>query len=346
MTTEELVHRFGRYSSWLYYRQWQVWELLVIAVAGVLVLMAMVITRRKAVVKVSCLPERSPIIGVRLVERGRSRIVMHRWKEYLLILLFVSLSIFALSLRVLGPRGGWKPEPAKGVVAGNLGGAPVLSGGQGAIAEAEEAVDTKVEPFGRKYEEFYNKYRNMYALLAVRNEYVELPGFNPQDESRRYKRGHEDAGSQLPDWETGQYGSIPPRRIIQILGPDEMLVAGLISEGGRLVHFRGWLTAGLKSGQVWPFDPYQPDPNEEREPLEVAVAGMYTYRTLLGKSITVPCVVPLRLFREGITPEQFRNLLLTKAELPDDLREFKSEFLDREAALSDEKRPMIKQARL
>jgi len=133
---------------------------------------------------------------------------------------------------------------------------------------------------------------------------------------------------------------------MQILGPDEMLVAGLISEGGRLVRFRGWLTAGLKSGQIWPFDPYHPDPNEQVEPLEVAVAGTYTYRTLLGESITVPSVVPLRLFREGITSEQFRNLLLTKAELPNDLRQLKSQLQDREAALSDEKRPRTRQASL
>jgi len=345
MTTEELVHIFVRYSSWVYYRQWQVWELLVIAVAGVLVLVLIVMARRKAAAQVSCLPEHSPVIGVRLLERGRTRIVMHRWKEYLLILLFVSLSIFALSLRVLGPHGGRNTE-VEGVVAGNLGDAPVLSGGRGTISEIEEAVDTKVDPLAHKYEGSYNTYKNVYASLAFSNEFVELPGFNPQDEGERYIHGHEDGGTPLPEWETGQYGSIPPRRIIQILGPEEMLVAGLISEGGRLVRFRGWLTAGLKSGQVWPFDPYQPDPNEETEPLEVAVAGMYTYRTLLGESITVPSVVPLRLFREGVTPEQFRNLLLTRAELPDDLQQLKSEFLGREAARSDEKRPGIRQASL
>jgi len=334
-----------RYSWHTYYEQWLVWELLAIAATCSLVLVLMVMVRRRAAAKIPCLPEQSPIIGIRLLERGHSRIMLRRWKAYLLITLFISVSLPALWLQVLRPNASPKGKAPARISAGSLG-AAAAAGKRAPVAEAEEAADSRVDPFAGKYEDFYNKYRNKYAVLAFSNEFVELPGFDRLDESKEYTRGYADAGSALPDWETGRYGSIPPRRIIQILGPDEMLVAGLISEGGRLVRFRGWLTAGLRNGQIWPSALHQRDPNEQAEPLEVAVEGQYTYRTLIGKSVTVPSVVPLRLFREGITPEQFRNLLLTRTELPEDLRGLKSELMGREAALSEQQRPGTTQAGL
>jgi len=347
MTAKEVVQMLVRYSLDAYYEQWLVWELSGIAVTCLLVFVLVVMRRRRAAAKVRCLPGHYSVIGIRLLERGHNRIMPRHWKMYLLITTFISLSLSALWLQLLRPSVPPKAEPARGLSAVSLGGAavpgkmaPVLG------AEAEETAGTETDLFDGNYENFYNKYRNTYALLAFSNEFVELPGFDPLDESKGYTHGYADAGSALPDWEAGRYGSIPPRRIIQILGPDEMLVAGLISEGGRLARFRGWFTAGLRSGQIWPSGPLQSDPNEQAEPLEVAVEGQYTYRTLLGKSVTVPSVVPLRLFREGITPEQFRDLLLTRTELPDDLRQLKSGLVSQQAALSEEKRPRTTQAGL
>ncbi len=335
MTTEEIIQRLVRYLSNVYYRQWQGWELLVIALTCAFALVLIVIARRKAIVKVRCLPEYEPVIGTRLIGRSRRRIMPDRWKGYLFIILFMSLSFAALWLYVLRPRPRLEAEPAARLVAANLGNT-VVSVGRNLVAETEATIDTKVDPFVKKYEDVYAKYKNKYALLAFSNEFVELPDFNQQQESKWYKHGDKDTERPLPDWETGQYGSVPPRRIVQILGPDEMLVAGLFSESGRLVRFRGWLTAGLRKGQIWP-ETQKADPNEQTEPLEVAVEGQYTYRTILGQSITVPSVVPLKLFREGITPEQFRNLLLTGTALPEELRQFNSQLQNREAVLSDEK---------
>jgi len=345
MTVKELVQILIRYSSDLYFKQWQVWELSAIALTCSLILVLLVTRRRRAAAKVLCLPAVPPVIGARLLEGGRRRLMPRHWKGYLLISLFIPLMLLALWLGVLRPKVRPKAATAGALSADSIGRAAVTGPGANA-AEPKEAANGEVDPFTGQYEDFYNRYRNTYALLAFSNEFVELPGFDPRAETKGYTRGNADDGGALPEWIAGQYGSIPPRRIIQILGPDEMLVAGLISEGGRLARFRGWLTAGLSSGQVWPHNPYHPDPNEQAEPLEVAVEGQYTYRTLLGKSVTVPSVVPLRLFREGLTREQFRNLLLTRADLPDDLRQLSSQLRDREAALADKKPLRTNQASL
>ncbi len=345
MTTEEIFQRLVRYYSHVYNRQWQSWELLVISLTSAFFLVLILMTHRKKVVKVPCLPEHVPVIGARLIDRNRRKIMPRHWGAYLLIVLFISLSLVALWQYVLQPRLSMKAEPSTRLTAGSFGGTTVSIGNR-PVAQPEENFNPKVDPFTEIYEQCYAKYRNRYALLEFSNEFVELSDFDPLQESKRYRRGNEDTGHPLPDWETGQYGSIPPRRIVQILGPDDMLVAGLFSEGGRLVRFRGWLTAGLRKGQVWPFNPNEADPNERTEPLEVAVAGEYTYRTLLGEKITVPSVVPLKIFRQGITPEQFRSLLLIRSELPDELRRLRLQLQDREAALSDEKPIRTNQASL
>lgn len=332
MTTEYLVDKFTQYSSQLYHEwSWGRWEL-AIAITAVFILALMVKARRKVRANVRQLRERSPIIGVRLAERRRIRIRKSHWRECSLIVVIMFLSVLLLSLRLLDQGGTWKAESAKKVITENVVQANALFGG-------EETTNTKIEPFYQKYEKLYKKYKNKYALLPVSRVYVELLSFDPEDKSSLRRNGYEDAGHPLPDWAAGEYGVIPPRRILQILGPDEMLVVGFISEGGRVVHFKGWPTEGLMNGQPWPFDPHGMNPDEEREPTEVAIVGTYRYGTVIGAAATVPSAVPLQIFRKGITPEQFRDLLLSKAELPEELQQFKSEMSAHEAKYSDEPRP-------
>jgi hypothetical protein len=332
MTVEGLMERVSHYSSWLYFeRNWGRWEV-AIAVAAVALLILVVIARRRARVRVRQLRERSPIVGIRLAQRRGTGIKKSHWREFSLIVMIMFLSVFLLALRMLNQDGTSTAISASGVITETVMQAKALFGG-------EDAVNTKVDPFYQKYGKSYQKYKNKYALLPVSRVYVELLNFDPEDESSPWIHGHEDAGDSLPDWAVGEYGVIPPRRIVQILGPDEMLVAGLISEGGRVVHFKGWPTEGLVSGQAWPSDPYGPDPDEERAPTEVAVVGTYKYGTIIGTPATVPSAAPLELFRKGVTLEQFKDLLLSKAELPEDLQQIKSEMLADVAKYSDKHRP-------
>jgi hypothetical protein len=253
--------------------------------------------------------------------------------------MFAFVSFFVLPLWMLDQVKSWMSKPASEVTAADVMQAKSLF-------QREEVINTKTELFSQKYKKFHQQYRNKYALLPVSGIFVELLDFDPKGETSPYKNGYEDANHLLPDWAVGEYGAISPRRIVQILGPDEMLVAGFISEDGRVVHFKGWPTEGLVSGQPWPFDPHNLDPNEETEPIEVAIVGTYRYGTIIGEAKTVPTAVPLQLFRKGVTLEQFKDLLLIKAELPEDLLQFKSEILGLEIENSDRPHPARTQAKL
>ena len=70
MTVETLINRVTQYASWLYYRQWQTWE--IAAVAGtVVVLLLLFGAWRRAGTSARHLQERSPIIGLRLAGHRR-----------------------------------------------------------------------------------------------------------------------------------------------------------------------------------------------------------------------------------------------------------------------------------
>ncbi len=71
MTVEGIIDRFSGYFSWLYYRQWERWELLAIAVAVMVVLILMVRAHFKVAANARRFRERSPIVGVRMAEHGR-----------------------------------------------------------------------------------------------------------------------------------------------------------------------------------------------------------------------------------------------------------------------------------
>ena len=70
MTVESLINRLTQYASWLYYRQWERWELVAVMIAAA-VLVLLLGVHRKTRTNIRHLHERSPIIGIRLAEHGR-----------------------------------------------------------------------------------------------------------------------------------------------------------------------------------------------------------------------------------------------------------------------------------
>lgn len=71
MTVEGIIDRISGFFSWLYYRQWERWELLAIAIAALVVLILMVRAHFKVAANAKRFRERSPIVGVRMAEHGR-----------------------------------------------------------------------------------------------------------------------------------------------------------------------------------------------------------------------------------------------------------------------------------
>jgi len=71
MTVERIINRLTEFFSWLYYRQWERWELMVIAILASVMLILMVRAHLKVVANEKRLRERSPIVGVRMAGHGR-----------------------------------------------------------------------------------------------------------------------------------------------------------------------------------------------------------------------------------------------------------------------------------
>jgi len=71
MTVEGIIDRLSEFFSWLYYRRWEKWELLAIAIAALVVLILMVRAHLKVAANAKRFRERSPIVGVRMAEHGR-----------------------------------------------------------------------------------------------------------------------------------------------------------------------------------------------------------------------------------------------------------------------------------
>jgi len=69
MTVEGLINQITEYAQWLYYRQWQWWELLTAGIIALVLLLLVGNTRRKARANIRRLKQRSPIIGVKLAHR-------------------------------------------------------------------------------------------------------------------------------------------------------------------------------------------------------------------------------------------------------------------------------------
>jgi hypothetical protein len=71
MTVERITNRLTEFFSWLYYRQWERWELMAIAIVAAVVLILMVRAHLKVAANERRLRERSPIVGVRIAGHGR-----------------------------------------------------------------------------------------------------------------------------------------------------------------------------------------------------------------------------------------------------------------------------------
>ena len=71
MTVDGIINRLSGYFSWLYYRQWERWELLAIAIVPLVILILMVRAHFKVAANAKRFRERSPIVGVRMAEHGR-----------------------------------------------------------------------------------------------------------------------------------------------------------------------------------------------------------------------------------------------------------------------------------
>jgi hypothetical protein len=71
MTVDRIINRLSKFSSWLYYRQWEKWELLTIAIVVLAILILMVKARLKVAAAEKRFRERSPIVGVRMAKHGK-----------------------------------------------------------------------------------------------------------------------------------------------------------------------------------------------------------------------------------------------------------------------------------
>lgn len=71
MTVDRIINRLTEFFSWLYYRRWETWELMAIAVVAAVILILIVRAHLKVAANEKRLKERSPIVGVRMAGHGR-----------------------------------------------------------------------------------------------------------------------------------------------------------------------------------------------------------------------------------------------------------------------------------
>jgi hypothetical protein len=74
MTVNNLIYKLTKYFSWLYFRHWERWELLIIVLISLVLLLLIIWQQRKATTKnvyAKQIRERSPIIGVKLADTRR-----------------------------------------------------------------------------------------------------------------------------------------------------------------------------------------------------------------------------------------------------------------------------------
>ena len=71
MTVERITNRLTEFFSWLYYRRWETWELMAIAIVAAVIIILIVRAHLKVAANEKRLKERSPIVGVRMAGHGR-----------------------------------------------------------------------------------------------------------------------------------------------------------------------------------------------------------------------------------------------------------------------------------
>jgi hypothetical protein len=65
-----IISRLTQYSSWLYNRHWERWEILTIAIVALALILLMARARRKAKINARHIQRYTPTIGIRLAHRG------------------------------------------------------------------------------------------------------------------------------------------------------------------------------------------------------------------------------------------------------------------------------------
>ena len=68
MNIEHLINKLTEYFSWLYYRQWQNWEKLTIAIAAIILLIWILRAHQKTKAQKRHEHDHSSIVGNKLVE--------------------------------------------------------------------------------------------------------------------------------------------------------------------------------------------------------------------------------------------------------------------------------------
>jgi len=71
MSIERIIDRLTGFFSWLYYRQWEAWELTAIAITALVILLLALRAHLKIAANEKRLRERSPLVGIRTAEHGR-----------------------------------------------------------------------------------------------------------------------------------------------------------------------------------------------------------------------------------------------------------------------------------
>jgi ABC-type Mn2+/Zn2+ transport system permease subunit len=68
---DSIISRLTQFSSWLFSRHWERWELLTIAIVALFLLLLVLRARRKAKINTTrYMPRYTPTIGIRLAHRG------------------------------------------------------------------------------------------------------------------------------------------------------------------------------------------------------------------------------------------------------------------------------------
>lgn len=110
----------------------------------------------------------------------------------------------------------------------------------------------------------------------------------------------------LPGVTLGSYGRLPSALVLQVIGPDDLLLTN-VGPMNDVVRLTGDSTDGISDGKYWhgSFSPGLPDQAGER----VVCVGTSTYTDVSGGSRTVPQLVPISLVRIGISFEDYRRLV-------------------------------------
>ncbi len=211
--------------------------------------------------------------------------------------------------------------------------------------DAVQSADSIEQKFNSKLTDLYEKYKHNYGIIG--NEYFELPNYDAKLKSSRKKESIDPSSVsgvlffgesapqllelELPSWKVGEYGYIGQGKILQVISEDEVLINLLLvfndPENKKNVYCKGWKTDRWTDGDSWTGNT---DGNEYQLPfypsIGVAVVGKYQYTSILGSSTTVPQIVPLEIFSNGLMKEQFVFLIRSREKLPDDIKLFRSEY--------------------